>query len=99
MDKVTVLYDGRQVFFGPANEARAYFERLGFECPASQTTPDFLTSMTSPSERRIRPGYEGATPRTADDFARCWKDSTERLRLLQDIEAYERAYPLGGPGM
>lgn len=54
--------------------------------------------MTSPSERRIRPGYEGTIPRTADDFARRWKDSTERLRLLQDIEAYELAHPLGGPG-
>lgn len=99
MNKVTVLYEGRQIYFGPANEAQAYFERMGFECPASQTTPDFLTSMTSPSERRIRPGYENATPRTSDDFARYWKDSPERRRLLQEIDEYEHAHPLGGPGM
>lgn len=37
-DKVTVLYEGRQIFFGLAKDARSYFERLGFECPASQTT-------------------------------------------------------------
>lgn len=79
-------------------EARKYFQRLGFECPASQTTPDFLTSMTSPSERRIKPGLENATPRTSDDFARCWKESAERKSLLHDIEEYKQNYPLNGPG-
>jgi ATP-binding cassette subfamily G (WHITE) protein 2 (PDR) len=91
-----VLYEGRQIFFGLASEARGYFERIGFKCPASQTTPDFLTSMTSPSERRIRAGYENTTPRTSDDFARCWKQSPERQKLLLDIEAYNQAHPLGG---
>jgi len=37
-DKVTVLYEGRQIYFGLANDARSYFELLGFECPSSQTT-------------------------------------------------------------
>jgi ATP-binding cassette subfamily G (WHITE) protein 2 (PDR) len=91
-----VLYEGRQIYFGPSHEARAYFEHLGFECPTSQTTPDFLTSMTSPSERRIRPGFENTTPRTSDDFARYWKESSERQRLLQDIEEYNQSYPLKG---
>ncbi|KAH7388649.1 ABC-2 type transporter-domain-containing protein [Pyrenochaeta sp. MPI-SDFR-AT-0127] len=95
-DKVIVLYEGRQIFFGPAREAHAYFERLGFECPPSQTTPDFLTSMTSPSERRIRFGFENRTPRTSDDFARCWKESPERQQLLQSIENYSQAHPLKG---
>jgi ATP-binding cassette, subfamily G (WHITE), member 2, PDR len=31
-DKVTVLYEGRQIFFGPTQDARRYFESLGFEC-------------------------------------------------------------------
>jgi ATP-binding cassette subfamily G (WHITE) protein 2 (PDR) len=95
-DKVIVLYEGRQIYFGPSNEARSYFERLGFEFPASQTTPDFLTSMTSPSERRIRKGFENTTPRTSDDFARCWKESPERQHLLQAIDEYNNTYPLRG---
>ncbi|KAF2632128.1 opaque-specific ABC transporter CDR3 [Macroventuria anomochaeta] len=97
-DKVTVLYEGRQIYFGPAREAREYFQHLGFECPESQTTPDFLTSMTSPSERCIKPGYENATPRTSDDFARCWKESAQRKMLLRNIEEYKQNYPLKGPG-
>ena len=32
-DKVTVLYEGRQIYFGPAAKAKAYFEELGFELP------------------------------------------------------------------
>lgn len=95
-DKVTVLYEGRQIYFGPAGQARDYFERLGFECPPSQTTPDFLTSMSAPLERRIRPGFENSTPRTSDDFARCWKESPERQQLLQVIEDYAKAHPLQG---
>jgi ATP-binding cassette subfamily G (WHITE) protein 2 (PDR) len=91
-----VLYEGRQIYFGPANQARAYFERLGFECPASQTTPDFLTSMTSPSERRIKSGFENKTPRTSDDFAQCWRTSPERQQLLNEIEDFNNSYPLRG---
>ena len=45
-DKVLVLYEGRQIFFGRVNDAQGYFEDMGFECPESQTTADFLTSMT-----------------------------------------------------
>ncbi|KAF2018873.1 ABC multidrug transporter [Aaosphaeria arxii CBS 175.79] len=97
-DKVTVLYEGRQIFFGKADAARAYFERLGFECPTSQTTPDFLTSMTSPSERVVKPGFENLAPRTSDDFARHWNESPERKELLRQLEDYDRENPLNGEG-
>lgn len=30
-DRVTLLYKGRQIFFGKASEAVSYFENLGFE--------------------------------------------------------------------
>lgn len=54
--------------------------------------------MTSPSERRIKPGYENKTPRTSDDFARCWEQSADRQSLLRDIEEYKQSHPLGGRG-
>ncbi|RSL90675.1 hypothetical protein CEP52_014514 [Fusarium oligoseptatum] len=95
-DKVLVLYEGRQIFFGLANEAQPYFEELGFKCPEQQTTADFLTSMTSPSERLIRPGFHGKVPVTADDFAQCWKDSAARARLSIEIEDYLREYSFDG---
>ncbi|KAK6214927.1 ABC transporter cdr4 [Colletotrichum tabaci] len=96
-DKVLVLYEGRQIFFGRTTEARQYFINLGFECPPRQTTPDFLTSMTAPSERVVRPGWESRVPRTPDDFAACWNASQENQALKEQIEQYKAAHPLDGP--
>ncbi|KZZ99461.1 ABC transporter ABCl1 [Moelleriella libera RCEF 2490] len=96
-DKATVLYEGRQIFFGRADEAKQYFVNLGFECPARQTTPDFLTSMTAPLERVVRPGWEGKAPRTPDEFATAWKNSDEYKALQVEIEQYKEAHPVGGP--
>ncbi|KAK2775830.1 hypothetical protein FQN53_002962 [Emmonsiellopsis sp. PD_33] len=95
-DKVTVLYEGRQIFFGKKDAAKSYFERLGFVCRPGETTPDFLTSMTSPAERIIRPGFENLTPRTAEDFARQWKLSQEYHELMREIEAYNEEHKFEG---
>ncbi|GKZ95688.1 hypothetical protein AnigIFM59636_009696 [Aspergillus niger] len=84
------------IYFGPTSGARAYFEELGFECPEQQTTPDFLTSMTSPKERRVRPGFEYKVPVTAMEFEARWKESKQRQQLVGRIEAYNNKYSLGG---
>ncbi|KAH7142220.1 ABC-2 type transporter-domain-containing protein [Dactylonectria macrodidyma] len=95
-EKVLVLYKGRQIFFGKTSRAQSYFEELGFVCPDQQTTADFLTSMTSPQERIIRPGWENKTPRTAEDFARAWKESRDRTLLVEEIEDYIQRHPFHG---
>ncbi|KAL4878791.1 ABC-2 type transporter-domain-containing protein [Aspergillus karnatakaensis] len=92
-DKVTVLYEGRQIYFGPAQAAKEYFTRMGFVCPESQTTPDFLTSMSSPVERMIQPGFENLVPRSSSDFAERWKESPEYQNLLRDIDDYNNKHP------
>ncbi|KAL3446381.1 ABC-2 type transporter-domain-containing protein [Aspergillus insuetus] len=95
-DKVTVLYEGKQIYFGPASEARDYFIRMGFICPEAQTAPDFLTSMSSPAERVIAPGYENLVPRTSEEFAQRWKESPERQALLSQITQYVEEHPFDG---
>jgi len=95
-DKVLVLYEGRQIFFGRTGDAKKFFVDMGFDCPDRQTTADFLTSMTSSLERVVRPGWEDRVPRTPNEFAERWKNSEERKQLLQDIENYDRQYPIGG---
>ncbi|KAG5652201.1 hypothetical protein H0H81_005936 [Sphagnurus paluster] len=52
-DKVLVLDEGRQVFYGPPNEARAYFETLGYKSLPRQSTADYLTGCTDPNERQF----------------------------------------------
>lgn len=97
-DKVTVLYSGRQIYFGPANTARAYFETMGWYCPPRQTTADFLTSVTNPSERQPREGFEYKVPRTSEDFEAYWLRSPELAALQHEMQAYEQDHPLGkGP--
>ncbi|KAH7121362.1 ABC-2 type transporter-domain-containing protein [Dactylonectria macrodidyma] len=96
-DKVLVLYEGRQIFFGCTTAAKEYFTKLGFDCPDRQTVPDFLTSMTSPQERIVRPGFEGRVPRTPDEFAAAWKASTAYVDLQREIEEYKTAHPINGP--
>ncbi|KAL4861099.1 hypothetical protein BDV12DRAFT_180739 [Aspergillus spectabilis] len=95
-DKVVVLYEGYQIYFGRTIDAKNYFTDMGFLCPPRQTTADFLTSLTSPSERRVRPGYEDKVPRTPAEFAHRWQNSTEHTSLLQEIDAFDQEYPIGG---
>ncbi|KAJ5471563.1 hypothetical protein N7530_008920 [Penicillium desertorum] len=98
-DKVVVLYEGQQIYFGPTGEARDFFTAMGFDCPSRQTTADFLTSLTSPAERRVKPGYERRVPRTPQEFALRWQNSPECARLLQEIDAFDKEYPIGGDSL
>lgn len=97
-DRAVVLYEGRQIFFGRADKAKDYFERQGWYCPPRQTTGDFLTSVTNPSERQTRKGFENKVPRTPDDFEKYWKHSPEFAELQQETAAYEEEYPIGHEG-
>ncbi|KAJ8078446.1 Multidrug resistance protein [Marasmius tenuissimus] len=92
-DKVTILYEGRQIYFGRADAAKKFFVDLGFECPERQTTADFLTSLTNPAERKARPGYESRVPRTPDEFVKAWQCSNDHKALCQEIEDFNQRYP------
>ncbi|KAM0147154.1 hypothetical protein ACHAPG_010739 [Botrytis cinerea] len=91
-----VLYEGRQIYFGPCHEAKSFFIDMGFVCPPYQTTADFLTSLTNPDERIIQPGFEFRVPRTPEEFVMVWKTSRHYARLMQELEAYENEFPFDG---
>lgn len=95
-DKVAVLYEGRQIYFGNIHAAKTYFLEMGFECPPRQTTADFLTSLTSPHERIIRGDFKGKPPFTPDEFAAAWHESADRAQLLREIKEFNELYPVGG---
>ncbi|CAK7901811.1 pleiotropic ABC efflux transporter of multiple drugs Cdr1p [[Candida] anglica] len=87
-DKVILLYEGYQIFFGDAISAKQFFIDMGYECPPRQTVADFLTSLTNPAERVVRPGFEDKVPRTAKEFYDYWQESLVRQQLLEDIDLY-----------
>lgn len=88
-DKVILIEDGKCAFFGRTEEARAYFEQLGFECPPRWTTPDFLTTVSDPNARRVKPGWENRIPRTAEEFQTVYRKSDAFKATLTDIEDFE----------
>ncbi|KAJ9490393.1 hypothetical protein VN97_g2891 [Penicillium thymicola] len=94
-DKVIVLYEGHQIFFGPAAAAKSYFEHQGWDCPTRQTTGDFLTSITNAQERQAKPGMENRVPRTPEDFEAAWLKSPEYKQLLNETAEYEGQNPVG----
>jgi ATP-binding cassette, subfamily G (WHITE), member 2, SNQ2 len=95
-DKVMILDEGRQVFFGPPSEARAYFEGLGYKGLPRQSTADYLTGCTDPNERQFAPGRSARdTPSTPEalenaylmsNYSRNNEDSLEKYKLLMDTE-------------
>lgn len=89
MDKVMVIDQGRCVYQGPASEAKQYFIDLGFQCPERQTTADFLTAVTDPSERQFREGYENIAPRTSIELEQAFRNSEAYQRVLKEVEQYE----------
>lgn len=98
-DKAVVLYEGRQIYYGPAKSAKEYFENMGWYCPPRQTTADFLTSVTNPSERVTRKGLESKVPRTPAEFEKHWLESQAFRDMQVDVDEYEKQYPPGGPAL
>ncbi|CAI5758794.1 unnamed protein product [Candida verbasci] len=87
-DKVVVLYEGYQIFFGKADKAKEFFINMGYECPQRQTTADYLTSLTNPAERVVIPGYDNKVPRTPQEFEAYWKKSPEYAELIKEIDQH-----------
>lgn len=88
-DKVMVLDQGRQVFYGPPSEARAYFEGLGYRRLPRQTTADYLTGCTDPNERRFAEGRSpNDVPATPESLEAAFKESHYGKALNSELEKY-----------
>ncbi|KAL1796346.1 hypothetical protein ACET3X_004886 [Alternaria dauci] len=85
-DKVLILHEGRQIYFGDVHAAKGFFEAMGFVCPSRQTVAEFLVSITDQSARVVREGCENQVPRTAQEFQDRWRASADyhNLRLAID---------------
>jgi ATP-binding cassette subfamily G (WHITE) protein 2 (SNQ2) len=90
-DKVMVIDQGRQVYFGPPDEARAYFEGLGYMQMPRQTTADYLTACTDPYERECQIGLDSAeVPSTPDQLAEAFNRSKYAAQLETEMDDYRR---------
>lgn len=94
-DKVTILHEGHQIFFGELAAAKEYFQELGFVFHPRQTTAEFLLSVTDPGSRKIRAGYEHTAPRTVEELVSAWKSSKHYKNLMSDMAHHGGMYPRG----
>lgn len=90
-DKVCLIYEGRMVYFGPANEARQYFIDMGYEPANRQTTSDFLVAVTDPNGRQVRDGVHGI-PSTSEEFERYYRQSSTMKDNLEDMASFREQY-------
>ena len=89
-DKVVLIHEGKCLYYGPANQAAAHFEGLGFFKPSRWTTADFLTSVTDVHERKVREGWEHRIPRSTEQFAQAYAKSEICQANLRDVQEFER---------
>ncbi|KAK1237420.1 hypothetical protein MKX08_003045 [Trichoderma sp. CBMAI-0020] len=86
-DKVLVLDDGKQIFYGPQREAVPFMEGLGFMRDPGSNRADFLTGVTVPTEL-VAPGYENTFPRTADEILAAYDQSLIKRSMLDECQSY-----------
>lgn len=85
-DKVLVLDEGKEIYYGPMAEARPFMEDLGFVCRDGSNIADYLTGVTVPTERRIRPGYESRFPRNADMLQAEYEKSSIHAEMVSEYD-------------
>lgn len=83
-DKVLVLDEGKQIFYGPQKSAVPFMEDLGFMRDSGSNRADFLTGVTVPTERIIAPGYEKKVPLTADDVLSIYNLSSIKPEMFAE---------------
>lgn len=87
-----MLDKGRQVFFGPPAEARAYFEQLGYKPLPRQSTADYLTGCTDPNERQFAPGRgEDDVPTAPDELEEAFQESRYAATMADAVQRYNSA--------
>lgn len=52
-------------------------------------TPDFLTGITNPNERKIREGFENEVPQTAAQMEQVYLKSETRSQMMAEMNEYE----------
>jgi ABC-type multidrug transport system ATPase subunit/ABC-type multidrug transport system permease subunit len=87
-DKVLVLDEGKQIYYGPREEALPFMHDLGFLKLDGSNSADFLTGVTVPTERIIAPEHQDSFPRTAGDVLAAYNSSSIMPAMLQECREY-----------
>lgn len=85
-DKVLVLDEGKQLYYGPMKQARPFMEKLGFVCSEGANVADFLTGVTVPTEHRIRNSFIDRYPQNATDIRAAYNASDICAQMMAEYD-------------
>lgn len=89
-DKVAVLHEGRQIFFGSSTQAKEYFQLLGFIRAPRVSTSEFLASLTDPI--RLQDSQHFTAP-SSTQLEELWRSSDVRKTLSKEFDSCAKAFP------
>lgn len=85
-DKVLVLDGGKEIYYGPMKDAKPFMEEAGFVCQDGANVGDFLSGVTVPTERQIRPGHEDTFPRNAETLQAEYEKSHIHEQMISEYD-------------
>ena len=85
-DKVLVLDEGKQVYYGSRDQARPFMEDFGFICDDGANVADFLTGVTVPSERKVRAECQATFPRTASELRVAYQKTVIKSNMDKQLD-------------
>ncbi len=95
-DDVLVLFQGKQVYFGPAAGVEGYFNNLGYRKARSRQTTMEMVDIILDTELTLEQKQQTvidkdrdlkSIPRTPAEFASAWESSNEYQKLLASINS------------
>ncbi|EQC30661.1 hypothetical protein SDRG_11716 [Saprolegnia diclina VS20] len=88
-DDIIVLDKGEMIYNGPRTELPAYFESLGYVCPARKDIADFLQEVTTPLGVRFATTScpVASRPTQRSQFAARFRESTAHAALRRQLAA------------
>ncbi|KAG9240033.1 putative Brefeldin A resistance protein [Calycina marina] len=83
-DKILVIDEGKEIYYGPLKEARPFMEGLGFVCADGANVADFLTGVTVSTERKVSEDHKDNFPRTADAILEAYEKTDVKEKAEQE---------------
>jgi ATP-binding cassette subfamily G (WHITE) protein 2 (SNQ2) len=85
-DKVLILDEGKQIYYGPTKDAVPFMQDLGFLCDPAANQADFLTSVTTPGVRAVAEGYEQKFPRNGEAVRAAYERSSIKEAMIAELD-------------
>ncbi|KAJ5464659.1 uncharacterized protein N7458_000345, partial [Penicillium daleae] len=85
-DKILILDNSKQIFYGPRDKAILYIEDLSFIYDPIANKSDFLTSVSAPTIRIITTDFKDRFPRLIEELLATYNNLPIKLRIIAKLD-------------